>query len=266
MSDVELIGCEDLTPRDRRVCSAIVRSYGSKKGLLLDPRVARIRKMKSTVTTGARLIQDRLGRGLCLSETNWRSAMITLTYAQVDGWEASHIRDYLTHVRNWLSRRGVPFRYVWVAELQDRGAVHYHIVVWLPRLGRGRWNFMKLPKPDEVGWWPHGSSNVKWAKKSVGYLVKYASKMDDLPSDVRFPKGLRLYGVGGTLEKERVELRFWRAPLYAREALGSSADIRKVKGGYECRFSGDFVASPWSFFGFVDGRPFFVYTGFITED
>lgn len=263
---LELIGCDELSRRDRRVAEALASASPSKvkKGLLVDPRSVRLRKMKSSITTATRLFQDRLGCSFRpVRECDWRPAMVTLTYKEVDGWDPNHVRNFLTCVRQWLKRRGFKFRYVWVAELQDRGAVHYHIVIWLPRLGLGRWNFLKLPKMDEAGWWSHGSTNVCWARKAVGYVVKYASKA--CASTAPFPKGLRLYGIGGTIELERVELRYWRAPKFAREFLGRFADIRKVKGGYECKLTSVFCPSPWEFSGMLDGRPFFVYNDGIVE-
>lgn len=260
-NEVELIGCDDFSKIEKRYAAALTFSSGSKKGLSVDPRAVRIRKMRSSVVTAARLFQDRLGCSFgAVRNSQWRPAMITLTYADKDAWDPNHIRNFLTCVREWLKRRGHKFRYVWVAEMQARGAVHYHIVVWLPRLGLGRWNFLKLPKMDESGWWSHGSTNVCWARRAVGYVVKYASKGD---SSVAFPKGLRLYGIGGTIEDERVELRYWRAPLFARKALGRHADIKKVRGGYECKTSLEFCPSPWEFMGFIGGRPFFVHKGVV---
>lgn len=248
----ELLGMDDCTPLERRTALHACSSRGSKKGLLLDPRASRVRKMRTTVVTGARLLQDRLaaaGRN-----ASWRPAMLTLTYARVADWSPNHVRDFLTVVRNWLQRRGHRFYYVWVAELQERGAVHYHIVIWLPRVGS---KFLKLPKPDKEGWWKFGSSQVVWARRAVGYLVKYASKSDN--PDIPFPKGLRLYALGGVLPSERVELRWWRSPLYVRQLLTFGADVHKIKGGYEDRVSGSVVVSPWRLSMFLSSRPFFVW-------
>lgn len=261
MKDIEIQGAELLS--DRMLDDALkhCRRRGSSRGLVIDPMRARLTKMKKTVITAARLIQDRIapqgGR-----EVQWQPAMLTLTYENVSDWQPDHIRNLLTTIRNWLARRGYSFYYVWTAELQKRGAVHYHIVVWLPRLGPGRWNFLKLPKVDQNGWWKYGSSKVHFAKRAVGYLAKYASKGDDLPSGSKFPKGLRLYGVGGVLKSERVVMRWWRSPPFAREALGPDADIRKVKDGYQDATTGNFVRSPWEFVCLYSGFPFFIHRSF----
>ena len=247
ISQIKLDGADHLPQSSIDACKRAIASAGSKCGFIVDPLASRLKKMKKTIVTGARLIQDRLcphGRN-----SGYRSAMFTLTYAKVEDWEPGHIRAFLTIVRNHLSRRGVKLRYAWTAELQKRGAVHYHCIIWLPRN-------LKLPMPDKCGWWPHGRTNSKFARKAVGYIAKYASK--GLDDDTELPKGIRLYGLGGLLHEDRVELRYWRAPLFARIALGLGADIRKMTGGYYCHKSGGVVASPWVFCGFVGKRPFFL--------
>lgn len=248
----ELLGCEDFSPAQVKLAMAMAR--GSSRGLSLDPKKSRLRKMRSTVTTAARMFQERLNVGKGRNATH-RAAMLTLTYHNIDDWSPDHVRSLLTHIRNFLSRRGHSFYYVWTAELQARGAVHYHIVVFLPRHGS---RFLKLPKPDSMGWWSHGQSNICWARHAIAYIAKYASKASELPEGKSFPKGLRLYGVGGVLPSERIELRYWRAPMFARTELGRTADIRKVPGGYIDNFTLRFAESPWMMVGFINSRPFFV--------
>jgi hypothetical protein len=122
---------------------------------------------------------------------------VTLTYVGVKDWKPRHISEALRGYRGWCKAKGYPCRYTWVAELQSRGAVHYHLLAWLPvgvhmphwdkstqtRLGRTRAEF-----------WPHGMTNTQPSKSGVGYLMKYLSKLGELTV---FPPGLRLYGMGG---------------------------------------------------------------------
>jgi hypothetical protein len=145
--------------------------------------------MRKAVRLAASLHEEELQTG----SLRYQAAMVTLTYAPGPGqkWERLHITKFLKSVRMYLSRLGIRFRYVWVAELQKRGAVHYHVMLWLPR-------GVTLPKPDKRGWWPYGSTKIEWAHCPVGYLVKYASKGEE---NGQFPKGARLHGHGGlTLE------------------------------------------------------------------
>ena len=79
--------------------------------------------------------------------------MVTLTYAELDAWEPLHLTAFLKAAREYYRRKGAKFRYVWVGELQQRSAVHYHVLVWLPVR-------MQVIKPDKRGWWPHGMTRV----------------------------------------------------------------------------------------------------------
>lgn len=100
--------------------------------------------------------------------------------------------------------------YVWVSELQKRGALHYHLLIWVPRR-------LRLPRPDSCGWWPHGMSNIETARNPVGYMVKYATKTrpDDLK---RLKKGVRLHGNGGHDPFNRAALRQTLAPWWLKKA------------------------------------------------
>ena len=197
--------------------------------------------MKHGVITNARLMQESVKRGGFLA----RCAFVTLTYRPGETWNPRHISETLAACRKWHDRLGQKMRYVWVAEMQERGAVHYHVIFWLRR-------GYKLPFFDKRGWWPYGDSNASWAKgdkrtggeirNPVGYLAKYASKGAEGPA---FPKGIRINGAGGLDVAARIEARYWRAPQDAREALGQGADIRRITGGRFDAVSGLFWRSPW---------------------
>lgn len=157
-----------------------------------------------------------------------------------------HIARFLDRLRKWCAKRQYKTRYVWVAELQQRGAVHYHMVVWVPQ-----WAF--LPKPDDARWWTHGQTNIVTAYAPIGYISKYASKSTREDAQ-RFPKGARMHGVGGVTPEDRRHLRYWQAPFFVRDGLTGRADIRKVRGGYADRITGEFLPSPWAVVVTPDGR------------
>ena len=187
----------------------------------LDPQQIRLRRLRRAVITAARLQQDSLTR----AKARFRVAMLTLTYADIAGWKPQHIKELLRHLRQYLKRRGHAFRYVWVAELQERGAMHYHIVIWLPR-------GVTLPKPDKRGWWPHGSTRIEWARKPVGYIAKYASKTNSKGGAM--PRGARLYGIGGLERPDRHERSWWMLPQYIREYSPEPREngpAKRAKGG-----------------------------------
>lgn len=187
--------------------------------------------MRYGVLTNARLTDQQLRRG----GFRYHGVMVTLTYRQGETWHARHISHFLKAAREWHRRLGRSMHYVWTAEMQERGAVHYHVVFWLP-------SGYRLPKPDQRGWWPHGSTRIDPARTAVGYLAKYASKGADGPA---FPRGVRIHGAGGLDAESRREARFWRAPSEAREFLGRDADIRPITGGRVCVRTGLFWRSPW---------------------
>lgn len=188
--------------------------------ITIDTAEGRIKRLRQSVITRARIIDHGAGKNL----QPW---MFTLTYREVDAWQARHISDFLKRLRQWVARRGLPkMPYVWVAELQKRGAVHYHVLAWLPK----SWRLSDVPKPDTMGWWPHGLTQRERARNAVGYLAKYVSK-GSLSSEMKFPPGCRLHGGGGISLRAAASVRWWLLPSYMRAAVSPASDVRRKKGG-----------------------------------
>ncbi len=165
---------------------------------------------------------------------------VTLTYAGVDDWRADHIAKAIERFRSWCSTQGVLCRYTWVAELQRRGAVHYHLLAWLPP-------GVVMPKWDRSAtkrrspFWNHGMSNTERAKSGVGYLMKYLSKLGD---QTRFPRGLRLYGIGG-LNDDGKQVRQWHnLPQWAKSAYGVG-ELARSAFGLVVRATGEILPAVW---------------------
>lgn len=197
-------------------------------------RVKRLRGVKKTVVTGARLAVEEGTRGGFRG--SW--AMVTLTYRDDAKWSRSDMSNLTQCIRVYAKRAGFKFRYVWVLELTARGRPHYHLLCWLPA---GR----TLPKPDKRGWWPHGKTRIEWAKKPVGYIAKYASKGVDFEQSQLLPKGARLCGTGGLTPESKTELRWWKSPTWVREVFATVCDVIRTKGGYVNRETWEFLESPW---------------------
>ena len=192
---------------------------------------ARKKRLGRTVRQVAGLHQFTLGPKC------YKPAMVTLTYADVDGFQPRHISVLLKHIRQWLARRNHRFHYVWVAELQARGALHYHIIVWLPK-------GLTLPKPDKQGWWSHGMTQIKWATHAVGYLCKYVSKFDGVAT---FPRGLRLHGSGGHGDIAKRVRRWSNLPGWLRSLVGVESRVVRRKGlGLVDLTSGTLWQTPWA--------------------
>jgi len=162
---------------------------------------------------------------------------VTLTYARADEWASNHVSDAIRGYRNWCKDRGVQCRYTWVAEIQPgrlqrsgKAVVHYHIMCWLPAGVRMRqWDRRTVSKSGKrcPAWWPHGMTNTDVAKAGVGYLMKYLSKLGEM---MRFPKGLRLYGIGGLDTQARSVRRWYNLPEWCKAEYGVGEVLRKKMG------------------------------------
>jgi hypothetical protein len=200
--------------------------------------------LRKSILTGARLLVEEGQSG----GFRGRWAMLTATYRNEVEWSPRHVSTLRQRVHEWIKRRGARARYVWCLELTKADRPHYHFLIWLPR-------GLTIPKPDKQGWWPWGSTRIEWARRAVGYVAKYASKATP-EAMAALPKGARTHGVGGLMEEGARQLRWWKAPLFSRDALGASADIRKIVGGYVDKTQGLFLRSPWHVFIGDRGRVF----------
>ena len=167
----------------------------------------RIARLRMQVGVAARQHCVQQGTGVeCL--------MVTLTYAGTNAdWRANHVRAFMDTVRHWYKRRGLKCRYV----------IHYHVALWVP-------TGTKLPKPDEAGWWPHGMTRIEVARAAVPYLLKYLSK-DASKTLGAFPKGARIYGVGGLDHVMRRARRWLSLPRFVQNRSSISDDWRRAEGG-----------------------------------
>ena len=153
--------------------------------------------------------------------------MVTLTYVGVDDWRADHISAASERYKRHCARLRVPCRYLWVAELQKRGAVHYHLIAWLPKGVRmPHWDVETVTVAGRPvrAFWSHGMTNVEQARTGVGYLMKYLSKLDDVTA---FPPHLRLYGVGGLSPQARSVRGWYNLPEWAKREHGVG-DLRRM--------------------------------------
>jgi len=204
--------------------------------LTLDPHEIRCKRLYRAVKTSARLHEEDLQA----SGSRYRSWFITLTYRPGVEWEPLHITQTLKAVRSWCDRQAVDFRYVWVAEVQEKRqaregghCLHYHLMVFLP-VG------LQLPKFDKRGWWPHGFTQTVRAKKPVSYMAKYASKGSNGGS---FPKGARIHGCGGLSLNSRLQRAWWLCPAYIREHWPdySVKPSRAQGGGWVAKITGEWI-------------------------
>ena len=170
---------------------------------------------------------------------------VTLTYVGVNDWVANHIGQALKSFRNWCTSKGIKARYTWVAELQSRGAVHYHLLAWLPKgVTMPMWDkpTRKAHGRTRPPFWPHGMTNTQVAKSGVGYLMKYLSKLGELTI---FPAGLRLYGIGGLDDQARQTRAWFSLPAWAQLTHGVGELFRK-SCGLVVRLTGEILPPAYS--------------------
>lgn len=183
-----------------------------------DKVLSRLAKLRRAVGFSA--------RGHLVSEKGRRTdqcLMVTLTYRYQDGWQANHMSQFMDHIRKWCGRNGVACRYVWVAELTKAGRIHYHVALWVPHGTR-------LPRPDDQGWWPHGFTRIEVARAAVPYLLKYLSKgAGDTLGE--FPKGARIYGVGGLEHSLRRARRWLGLPRFVQARSDVGDQWKRADGG-----------------------------------
>ena len=172
-----------------------------------------------------------------------RMVMITLTYRKSWLWMPNHIRKFMLKVRKHLG--GNLHAYAWVAELQERGAVHYHVILIV---NRGT----AIPMPDKTGWWTYGSTKIQSAN-SPYYIAKYTGK--EYQKEGPFPKGLRMFAVwiSDSLvdDPARWEFKLSAVPSWFREVirqLQPGGKWKRAEGGGWI-YEGLFYPSPYEYIG-----------------
>jgi hypothetical protein len=121
--------------------------------------------------------------------------------------------------------------------------VHYHLLAWLPvGVRMPHWD---KPTPRRRGmrkaFWSHGMSQTEEAKAGIGYLMKYLSKLGELS---RFPKNLRLYGIGGLTAEGRAIRSWLNLPQWAKTAYGVG-DLARTAAGLIDRSTGEILPPAW---------------------
>ena len=189
----------------------------AENAILIDRQKARVTRLRKAVGVAAKLIHNALPTA--------RKCMVTLTYRGDNrDWSAKHISFYITNVRNWYKRlTGQPLRYVWVGELQGRGVIHYHAVFWTAK-------GVTMPRADKRGWWPYGMTKTEIARKPIGYLMSYVSKIES-KNVQEFPHGARIFGVGG-LDKSGADIKRWVLwPSYLQGNVQVGEPYKRSLGG-----------------------------------
>jgi hypothetical protein len=174
--------------------------------------------------------------------SDYRMPMVTLTYAPGNSWSANHIRQYMLAIRKHLKNRLVA--YAWVAELQQRGAVHYHVLL-VARRGSD------IPFPDSSGMWSHGSSGIDPAR-SVYYICSDYLHKEAQKDYRRFPAGCRSHAVWVSRdfvnEGSRWLMYLDTLPAWLSQEMRERFPLQRVArrpGGGWVTEDGTVLHSPW---------------------
>lgn len=201
--------------------------HSNGEGFFVDVRAMKVKRARYATLTAARLHR--------LERPTWVATFIGMTYRPGCDYGPRDISDMVKAVRIWCEARAIECRYVWVAEMQKRGVIHYHMLVFHPK----RYNF---PKPDKCGMWPHGTTNRQVGiRYAVAYMAKYMSKGDA----AAFPKGARTYGCGGLEGTAKLEMRWWKLPTWVRTQYAPEDAVKRAKGGFLVPATGEILPSPW---------------------
>jgi hypothetical protein len=194
--------CGDLTFNKqsyKRKRYSVVYSVPLGKVLVIDQVKVRYDRMRKRIKALSDVLSGVPGA---------RLVMVGLTYKPGDGYEPNHIRDFMSLAKRKLGTKLLG--YAWVGEMQERGAIHYHVLLYLAKGAR-------LPKPDKAGWWKHGSSSVTSAK-SPYYLLSYTKKKYQKDYD-KFPKGMRAFAVWVKESLLSERLRYFSLKVWERVAI-----------------------------------------------
>jgi hypothetical protein len=171
--------CRDLTLKEQSYKKnnryVVFMNHETHEVRVIDTVKARYDRMRHRVKAWADILGDI---------PNARLVMVGLTYRPGLDYQPNDIRDFMSKVKRKLGINLLG--YAWVAELQQRGVLHYHVLLYLKKGTR-------FPLPDKAGWWPHGSSSVSSAK-SPYYVLSYTKKRYQKDYD-KFPVGARAYAV-----------------------------------------------------------------------
>ena len=147
------------------------------------------------------------------------SCLLTLTYKDnVQDYNKAY-RDFSNFVKMVKYRFGISLKYIRVIELQKRGAIHFHVVVFNPE-------FVAIPYTDIYKTWGRGAVHIRkiealddvTADRIGNYLGKYLTKSKDIAVNKKIyttSRGLK------RLEKQRIVLEDNKQSALFLERLAS---------------------------------------------
>lgn len=157
------------------------------------------------------------------------SCLLTLTYREnMQDYEKAY-KDFKKFVMKLKYKYNIVLRYLRVIELQQRGAIHFHVVIFSPE-------FAFIPYNEVYETWGHGAVHVRkiqdidevTADRVGNYLGKYLTKTKDIEKDKK------IYTTSRNLkrpEKERIVIEDERMQVLYEGYLKQLANYVVYPGG-----------------------------------
>jgi len=191
--------------------------------MVIDTVRLRLMHLRRRIFAWARVMEEvkaKTGAGVHM-------AMLGLTYdtegtlVKPSVWEEGDIREFMMKLKARMGKRLLA--YAWVAELQGRGVIHYHVVIvytgrapmpdkaYRSKDERGHWRYFKRM------WWK-GNSHSDFNVRSAYYLTSYVKK--EYQKDFEnFPKGAHAWAVWVSDSALKMELRYESLEKYKQEMV-----------------------------------------------
>lgn len=150
------------------------------------------------------------------------SCLLTLTYKEnMQDYEKAR-KDFDKFVKRIKYNFGIALKYLRVIELQKRGAIHFHVVVFNPE-------FCLIPYNDIYKLWGHGAVHIRriealddvTADKVGNYLGKYLTKSKEIAPNKKIyttSRGLK------RLEKQRIVIEDVEQSASVLERLANASN------------------------------------------
>jgi len=188
------------------------------------------------------------------------------TLVKPSSWEAGDIREFMIRLRARLGKRLLA--YAWVAEVQQRGVIHYHVIA----VHQGR-----APMPDRAytgknsrgevrdykRLWEKGNSHSDFRVRSPYYLVSYVKKEYQKNFDL-FPSGAHAWAVWVSDFGLKLALRYeslgrykkikWAEVMLENEGIGFEECWEKMEWEVKRqRLADRLLGNGWQYIGQVQG-------------
>lgn len=157
------------------------------------------------------------------------SCLLTLTYKDnMQDYDKAY-KDYYNFVKMVKYKFGISLKYVRVIELQKRGAIHFHVVVFNPE-------FVNISYNDVYRTWGHGAVHIRkidllddvTADRIGNYLGKYLTKSKEIAVNKKIyttSRGLK------RLEKQRIVIEDSKQfELYLERLANASNAVIYIEG------------------------------------